>query len=224
MSDLGAFEQRVKERLAETEERRRLRQNHLGQQMREFERRHREFTALADRIMEAIVRPRMLKLAGYLGNATFPEAAGQRHHCRCCLERCQRFPAVARLELAVTHDGDYETVQVLYELELVPVFFAFKPKDQVAFPRGQVDEARVAAWVDDRLVEFLDTYLRLEVLDQYQGDNVVTDPVCGMQVNKNVAPARMEYQNRTYYFCLDECREKFAADPERYLAHRAAHA
>ena len=39
---------------------------------------------------------------------------------------------------------------------------------------------------------------------------MVTDPVCGMQVNKAFAPAQMSYQGQTYYFCIPECQARFA--------------
>jgi YHS domain-containing protein len=218
MSGLEAFTQRIEERLSLTEERRRLRQAHLGQRMEEFERRHRAFTTVADRLMAEVICPRMRTLAAHFEGAHFPEAdQPSNHHCLCRLERSDRFPATASLELAVTHDGKYETVQVQYRLEILPVFFAYKGNAQVAFPVDRVDEGQVAAWVDDRLVEFVDTYLQVDVLDQYQNENTAVDPVCGMHVNKAVAPARMEYRGRTYYFCLEECCARFAADPGRYL-------
>ncbi|MBI5764770.1 MAG: YHS domain-containing protein [Planctomycetes bacterium] len=47
-----------------------------------------------------------------------------------------------------------------------------------------------------------------------------TDPVCGMPVNRNWAEAKMEYEGRTYYFCIEDCRRQFAAEPERYAAKR----
>jgi YHS domain-containing protein len=171
---------------------------------------------LANRIMQNIIRPRMKKLVEQFPNAAFPDdLQAPNHHSVCRFESNECFPATAQLELAVTHDGDYETV--LYELEILPVFFSFKTKDQLAFPRTKADEERVAAWVDDRLFEFVETYLRLEVLRQYQGDNVAADPVCGMTVNKGLAPVRLERGLQTYYFCRDKCRQKFAANPERYL-------
>jgi Cu+-exporting ATPase len=46
----------------------------------------------------------------------------------------------------------------------------------------------------------------------------VTDPVCGMRINKMFAAAQADYQGRTYYFCVPECRAKFVADPDRYLS------
>src|SRR5260370_40416665 len=41
--------------------------------------------------------------------------------------------------------------------------------------------------------------------------------VCGMTVDANTTPHRAEHQRRTYYFCSAGCREKFIADPQRYL-------
>jgi YHS domain-containing protein len=218
MNDIDVFEQRVKERLAVTDERRRLRQNHLEQRMQALEQRHQQFSALADRLMRQIICPRMRKLAEHFDNAEFPDAEPpDKHHCLCRLQHTDRFPATAHLELAVSHDGDYETVQVLYHLEILPVFFSYNGNDQLALPRDAVNEERVAAWVDDRLVEFVDAYLQVEVMDQYQSENLVIDPVCGMRVHKADATARFEHRGRTYYFCLEECRQKFAAAPQRYL-------
>jgi YHS domain-containing protein len=64
----------------------------------------------------------------------------------------------------------------------------------------------------------VDDYLRLETAAPYQDQNVVTDPVCGMAVNRAHAPAEMEYKGVTYYFCVEECRARFAEAPERYLS------
>ncbi len=43
------------------------------------------------------------------------------------------------------------------------------------------------------------------------------DPVCGMNVDPATAKHRHEHEGETYYFCCNGCREKFAADPNRYL-------
>jgi Cu+-exporting ATPase len=43
------------------------------------------------------------------------------------------------------------------------------------------------------------------------------DPVCGMRVNPHTTPHRAQHAGRTYYFCAARCREKFEADPARYL-------
>ena len=43
------------------------------------------------------------------------------------------------------------------------------------------------------------------------------DPVCGMTARPE-SPHRFEHRGRVYLFCCGRCKEKFQADPERYLA------
>jgi YHS domain-containing protein len=43
------------------------------------------------------------------------------------------------------------------------------------------------------------------------------DPVCGMEVDPDEAAEQTEYQGRTYYFCCEQCLEKFQVDPNRYV-------
>ncbi|MGB9185439.1 MAG: permease [Solirubrobacteraceae bacterium] len=45
----------------------------------------------------------------------------------------------------------------------------------------------------------------------------VTDPVCGMKVDRDKAVTR-QVGGRTYYFCSTHCRHAFAADPQRSRA------
>ena len=40
-------------------------------------------------------------------------------------------------------------------------------------------------------------------------------PVMGNPIDKNVF---VEYKGKKVYFCCAECKEKFAADPEKYIA------
>ncbi len=43
------------------------------------------------------------------------------------------------------------------------------------------------------------------------------DPVCGMSVDPATAVHRAEHGGQTYYFCAQRCKERFLADPQRYL-------
>ena len=45
----------------------------------------------------------------------------------------------------------------------------------------------------------------------------VQDPVCGMSVDPATAKHRHDHDSTTYYFCNPRCREKFIADPAKYL-------
>ncbi|HXZ17059.1 MAG TPA: heavy metal translocating P-type ATPase, partial [Roseiarcus sp.] len=44
-----------------------------------------------------------------------------------------------------------------------------------------------------------------------------TDPVCGMTVDPATAKHRADHGGETVYFCSARCREKFIAEPARYL-------
>lgn len=48
------------------------------------------------------------------------------------------------------------------------------------------------------------------------------DPVCKMLVVPESAAANYEYEGTQYYFCMTGCRDKFAADPERFLSEPPA--
>ena len=45
----------------------------------------------------------------------------------------------------------------------------------------------------------------------------VTDPVCGMTVDPQHAAGSFKYDGQTYFFCSPGCKEKFSANPERFL-------
>lgn len=47
-------------------------------------------------------------------------------------------------------------------------------------------------------------------------EDAVVDPVCGMKVKKSEAKVTYEYNGKTYYFCMEECKEKFVKNPEMY--------
>ena len=47
------------------------------------------------------------------------------------------------------------------------------------------------------------------------GARYAIDPVCGMQVEKALAPATLRSAGTTHYFCSDRCRDRFAANQER---------
>ena len=47
------------------------------------------------------------------------------------------------------------------------------------------------------------------------------DPVCGMDVNREVATAQAltsEHEGKTYYFCGRGCKLDFDEDPGRFFA------
>jgi Cu+-exporting ATPase len=56
------------------------------------------------------------------------------------------------------------------------------------------------------------------------GTALVKDPVCGMTVDPATAKHKAERGGKTFFFCSTGCREKFVADPARFLAQAPAQA
>lgn len=44
------------------------------------------------------------------------------------------------------------------------------------------------------------------------------DPVCGMQVDRKASKHHAEHGGQDYHFCSGRCRQRFVAEPDRYLA------
>lgn len=42
------------------------------------------------------------------------------------------------------------------------------------------------------------------------------DPVCGMEVHADTAPARTCYNGVEIYFCAETCRQRFESNPQTY--------
>jgi Cu+-exporting ATPase len=51
--------------------------------------------------------------------------------------------------------------------------------------------------------------------------NTHPDPVCNMQVDEKNAAGRSEYQGQTYYFCSENCKERFDQNPQQYVKQGA---
>ncbi|HYX69701.1 MAG TPA: YHS domain-containing protein [Terriglobales bacterium] len=47
------------------------------------------------------------------------------------------------------------------------------------------------------------------------------DPVCGMQVDEKQAKAQIQHQGQTYYFCSDQCKQRFEKNPQQFVRKSA---
>lgn len=47
---------------------------------------------------------------------------------------------------------------------------------------------------------------------------MVMDPVCKMEMEIKDMKATTEFNGKTYYFCHDSCKQKFLANPRKYIA------
>lgn len=67
----------------------------------------------------------------------------------------------------------------------------------------------------DELVGYLKS-LGNESVPQEAPRTVVVDPVCKMSISAGADTLHSEYGGKTYYFCSDNCRDKFLKNPSEY--------
>ena len=51
---------------------------------------------------------------------------------------------------------------------------------------------------------------------------VAQDPVCRMEIERADAAAAVDHRGEVYYFCSASCKERFQAEPERYVSAAAS--
>lgn len=222
MNTLQDLDERIRQKFAAAHRHERKGQGGAPPQTAEVTKAQRRFGEIADRLLRDVITPRVEKLAGYFDNAELlkPDDIDHRYTCQCRLRATSHFPASAGLKLTLDHDESAEHLLVLYDLQVGPDYVPVSGRVQLVFPIGQVDEGQLVRWIDDEIVDFVEAYLCFE--NPGVAHCLVTDPVCGMVLNKHHVGAESEYEGRTYYFCADNCRKKFDRDPESYVTAAAA--
>ena len=180
----------------------------LDDRMQELlEQRERHMVAAKQRI-ETVVRPRMEELIRNFDNASLELFATDLEcSCACEFKHVPRFPATVRLVIAL-YQGEDEKLIARYDLSIFPIFMEFTQAQKESFPIAACD-GPLTSWVDDRILDFIDTYLRLETHPFYQKDNSVLDIVCGMHIPSVAAASTVECHGRIFYFCSEHCKEAF---------------
>ncbi len=169
MDDLKELEQQVRDKLACVAERRHTEHEAADRRLEERERRGDAYRSAARHLMESIIRRRIERVIAFFPNVLLPTAdAATESQWSCRFLKTQEFPASTKLSFLVSPDAELRNAIVTYDLEILPIYFDFQGHDQLAVPIEGMCDASVAAWVDAKLLGFVDTYLKSQTLDQYQ--------------------------------------------------------
>lgn len=114
-----------------------------------------------------------------------------------------------KLRFAASTDEEVRKLVLDYHLEILPILMKFEPHVQVEFPLEAVDPVAVAQWTDDRILDFVRTYLSLHQNEFYLKDHLVSDPVAGVRFPKFAAAATCQWEGKTYYFISEKTRQQF---------------
>jgi YHS domain-containing protein len=221
MASVGQFEERIRERLPDTERTRGERVRRCADVMAGQETSHQRFQAFAEPFHTRVLQPRLASLARRFPDSSvghFRTTTGFLSVCR--FARTDRFPASTMLALGLDLDVARQMATVRYHLEIIPILMSTHATDHLDLPLDGLDEALIDEWIERHLLRFVDTYLRVESDPHYQHDTLKLDPVCGTQIDRVDVAYRCQFASRSYFFCSDACRRAFLATPALFLSGR----
>jgi YHS domain-containing protein len=114
-----------------------------------------------------------------------------------------------KLRFAAAPDGDVKNVVFTYDLEILPILMKFDSHSELTMPIDKVDEKKLGDWFDDRIVDFVKTYLTLHENQYYLKDHLVEDPIAKVKFPKYAAGATLDVKGKTYYFIDEATRRDF---------------
>ncbi|MCI0631409.1 MAG: hypothetical protein L0Y44_12235 [Phycisphaerales bacterium] len=117
--------------------------------------------------------------------------------------------ANVHLTLSATTDHDISKLVLDYDLQIIPVLMEFEHHARLEQPLDQIDREAIGAWIDDRLIDFVKTYLSLHENEYYLKRHMVQDPVAGVRFPKYAAAATLEWQGKTFYFIGEQTLDEF---------------
>lgn len=207
MTDVSSLLKRIDSEFVASEQR--LKQYQAGQVKSYEDRQSRlaTFEKVCERLRD-IWRPRLEALAQKFGE----KVKVSPHVSRELREATFDFESTIahiQLKLSASTDQDVRKLVLDYRLEILPIFIKFEPHKQTEFPLEAIDDDALAQWIDDRIVDFVQTYLSLHQNQYYLKDHMVVDPVAGVQFPKFAAASTLDWQGKKYYFIGEKTRREF---------------
>lgn len=182
-------------------------QQQLDSRMKELLEERERLAAIAKSRVESVVLPRMEELARHFDNAKVMVLNIEANStCISEFAHTPKYPAIVKLGISLL-PGENESLTARYDLSILPELMEYSRNADAIFPLD--GEEALAGWVEERILDFINTYLRLETHPLYQKNNTVLDIVCGMHIPSASATSSVERQGRTFYFCSEHCKEVF---------------
>ncbi len=118
---------------------------------------------------------------------------------------------LATIDLRFSASTDFEVHNLVldYDLHVLPILMKMEPHARAEFPLESVDSEAVRRWIDDRIIDFVKTYLSLHENENYLRDHLVADPISATRFPKYAAAETLEWKGTRYYFVAKETRAEF---------------
>jgi YHS domain-containing protein len=106
-------------------------------------------------------------------------------------------------------------------MSMMPAHIKLNERDKLVMTREAVTDDEVAMWVEERLLDFLGAYLRIDRSGDDLADEAVVDPVCGMRISRSSAATNDISRGHPYFFCSQDCLMEFARNPLAFVDVKA---
>jgi YHS domain-containing protein len=207
MPDINSLLQRIDSEFAAGDKKIKELQAEQTQAYEDRQRRLKTFEEVCNRLRD-VCQPRLQALAQRFGEKVkvTPKITGSLR------EATFKFDSnLAHIDLRFRASTDQEVRRLVldYELQILPILMKFVPHVQAEFPLEAVDPEAVTKWLDDRIIEFVRTFLSLHQNEYYLKGHMVVDPVAGVRFPRFAAASTLDWQGKTYYFIGEKTRREF---------------
>ena len=96
-----------------------------------------------------------------------------------------------------------------YDVEIVPILMKFDSHDELKQSLDAVSSTVLAEWLDNRIMDFVQTYLALHENHYYLQNQMVEDPIAKVRFPQFAAAAKLEHKGKTIYFIDESTRREF---------------
>ncbi|MBI1849242.1 MAG: YHS domain-containing protein [Planctomycetes bacterium] len=218
MSNQEELRRRLQKLLDDARRERDRRRQVTQVEMAEFERRLKRYQEAVRVWVDQAVLPRLKTLTGLFANSASPVVCQPSDHVSVLFHANEEIPVDARIEVGFIHDPAIEHVTVVFKVSIIPILIDYEGEASIELGVDPNAARTLENFLDARIERFVSDYLRLQDPDSpYQRDLLVTDPVCGMTIQRAESVGSVEFDGRTYYFCVQACRDRFEANPQAFV-------
>lgn len=208
MSDINALMARIDDAINAVKDKAKREQQEILQDYKERQKRLAQYEQAQAKVVD-IARPRLEALANRAGErvAVTPSVSQTRR-----AAKLEFKSPVARVVLtfSVAPDRDVHNVVVDCDLSIVPVVVKYDSHAEFIMPIDRVDAEKLAAWLDDQILKFVEAFIRMHEQEVYASAEYVEDPVAKVKFPKFAAGATIEHKGQTYFFIDDQNKQDFA--------------
>jgi YHS domain-containing protein len=207
MSAAEELQTRIEAEFAENERKLKQTRDNVVEDYEERQQRLNLFDQVCDRLRD-FWRPRLELLAAKFGEhvQVAPKISRESRQVLFSFDS-----KLARVELrfSASTDEDVRNLVLDYNLDVLPILMNFERHAQQSYPLDAVDADQVAQWFDDRIIDFVHTYLSMSHNKYYLKGHTVTDPIAGVSFNPAAAAVTLEHGGKTYHFISEKTCNEF---------------